>query len=157
MARHNHRADRLRESNQWIVGAAIFLGALLSFLPFGAGAADNQTLKDIQPLKIEYLHGSSVNPRHFERWDCKLDTRTMKADEAAKLAGLVKSTNILGTRDNEYLTTEGGPFYSIDIEAPQAKRKFSWSYEHAPDSIRPLVKFLEEHSKQTIYENGKQI
>lgn len=157
MARHNHKAERLRESNQWIVAAATFLGAALSFLPFGAGAADDQSLKEIQPLKIEYSHGSGVNPRHFERWECKLDTRSMKTDEAAKLAALVKSTSILSTRENEYSTTEGGPFYSINIEAPKAKRKFSWSYEHAPGSIRPLVKFLEEHSKRSIYENGKQV
>ena len=146
MARNTSNAGRLRDANQWIIGAAIFLGAVLSFLPFGAGAADDVSLKELQPLKIEYAHGSGVNPRHFERWQCKLDTRMMKADDAAKLVGLVKSTNILGTKDSEYSSTEGGPFYSIDIETPNGKRKLSWSYDHAPGSIRPLVKYLEEHS-----------
>lgn len=157
MDRHSNKTDKLRESNLCSVGAAIFLSAALSFLLFNASAADDQSLKELQPLKIEYSHGSGVNPRHFELWECKIDTRSMKADEAAQLAGLIKSTNILSTKDSEYSTTEGGPFYSINIEAPKAKREFSWSYEHAPGGIRPLVKYLEEHSKKSVYENGKQI
>lgn len=147
MARHINRKENL----QWLVGAAIFLGALLSFLPIGVGAAEEG------PLKIEFAHGSGVNYRHFERWDCKLDTRSMKADEAGKLLKLVGSSNILATKDSEYQITEGGPFSSIEIETPKQKRKFSWSYEHAPESIQSLVKYLMDNSKRSVYEMGKQI
>lgn len=144
---------KIRRANSlgWIVGAAVLIGALLSFLPLSAGAADEQ------PIKIKYAHGSGVNPRHFERWECTLDTRSMNADEAAKLVGLINSTKILSTKDNEYETTEGGPFYSIEVEKAQQKRCFHWSYQHAPSAIQPLVRFLEVHSKKTVYENGKEM
>lgn len=147
MARPTKPAEHL----QWIVGAAILIGAVLSFLPIAAGATDET------PLKIEFSHGSGVNPRHFERWECKLDTRSMKAEDASKLFKLVNSSNILASKDSEYSTTEGGPFYVIEIEKAQQKRKFNWSYEHAPGSIQPLVRFLIEHSKKSVYENGKQV
>lgn len=139
------------ENIQWIVGAAILIGAILSFLPIGAGAAVEQ------PLKIEFTHGSGVNPRHLERLECKLDTRSMKSDEAEKLLKLVESSNILSSKDSDYQTTEGGPFSSIEIWTPKLKRKFNWSYEHAPASIQPLVRFLTEHSTKTVYEMGKQV
>jgi hypothetical protein len=138
-------------SLQWLVGAAILLGALLSFLPLGAGAADEQ------PVKVKYAHGSGVNPRHFERWECTLDTRSMKTDDAAKLSSLINSTKILSTKDSEYETTDGGPFYLIEIEKAQQKRTFNWSYQHSPAAIQPLVRFLEDHSKKTVYENGKEV
>ena len=147
----NHQKIEKVNSLQWLVGAAILIGALLSFLPLSAGAADEQ------PVKVKYAHGSGVNPRHFERWECALDTRSMKADEAAKLRDLVNSTKILSTKDSDYESTEGGPFYSIEIEKAQQKRKFNWSYQHAPAGIQPLVRFLEDHSQKTAYENGKEV
>lgn len=147
----NHQKIERANSLQWLVGAAILIGALLSFLPLSAGAADEQ------PVKVKYAHGSGVNPRHFERWECTLDSRSMKADEGAKLRDLVSSTKILSTKDSEYETTEGGPFYSIEIEKAQHKRKFNWSYQHAPAAIQPLVRFLEDHSQKTVYENGKEV
>lgn len=150
MAQELQRIERAN-SLQWLVGAAILIGALLSFLPTGAGAADEQ------PVKVKYAHGSGVNPRHFERWECTLDSRSMKADEGANLRDLVNSTKILSTKDSEYETTEGGPFYSIEIEKAQQKRKFNWSYQHAPAAIQPLVRFLEDHSQKTVYENGKEV
>lgn len=145
------RPIKPEEHLQWIVGAAILVGALLSFLPSGAGAIDEQ------PLKIEFTHGSSVNPRHFERWQCKLDTRSMKAEEVSQLTKLVNTSNILNSKDSEYSSTEGGPFFTIEIEKAKQKRKFNWSYEHAPGSIQPLVRFLKEHSKKTVFEMGKEV
>lgn len=147
MDRHINKAENL----QWLVGAAILLGALLSFLPLGVGAAVEQ------PIKIEFAHGSGVNPRHFEKWECKLDTRSMKAEDAEKLVKLVGSSNILSTKDSDYQSTEGGPFSSIEIETSKQKRKFSWSYEHAPNSIQPLLRYLMERSKKSVYEMGKQV
>lgn len=147
MDRHINKAESL----QWLVGAAIFIAALLSFLPIDAGAAEEQA------VTIEFSHGSGVNPRHFERWECKLNTRSMKAEEAAKLLKLVNSSSILSTKDSEYQITEGGPFSSIEIETPKQKRKFNWSYEHAPGSIQPLVRYLMENSKKSVYEMGKQV
>lgn len=147
MVRRISNAEHL----QWIIGAAILIGALLSFLPTGAGAAVQQT------IKIEFAHGSGVNPRHFERLECKLDTRSMKADEAEKLIKLVESSNILSSKDSDFQTTEGGPFSSIEIWTPTVNRKFNWSYEHAPAGIRPLVRFLSEHSTKSVYEMGKQV
>ncbi len=150
MARQIHRKETLH----WLVGAAIFLGALLSFISFdaaGAGAADEQS------IKIEFSHGSGVNPRHFERFDCRINTGTMKADEAANLTKLVNSSNILSSKDSEYSITEGGPFYTLEIERAGQKRKFNWSYEHAPGSIQPLVRFLIEHSEKKVFEMGKEI
>lgn len=145
------RGINTKEHLQWLVGAAILLGAVLSFLPIGAGAADEQ------PLKVEFSHGSGVNPRHFERWQCKLDTRSMKPEDAAQLIKQVNASNILASNDSQYETTEGGPFYTIEIERANQKRKFNWSYEHAPGSIQPLVKYLMAHSKKTVYEMGKQV
>ncbi len=142
---------KTKEHLQWLVGAAILLGAVLSFLPISAGAADEQ------PLKIEFSHGSGVNPRHFEKWECKLDTRSMKVEDASQLIKLVNSSNILASNDSLYGTTEGGPFYTIEIEQANKRRKFNWSYEHAPGSIQPLVKYLMEHSKKSVYEMGKQV
>ncbi len=147
MVRSTNKAEQL----QWLIGAAIFLGALLSFLPFGAGAAGEQ------PLKVEFSHGSGVNPRHFERWECKLDSRSMKTETAEELVKLVNSTNIMSSKDSDYQTTEGGPFFSLEIETKQQKRKFNWSYEHAPASIQPLVKFLLQQSKKSVFEMGKQV
>lgn len=147
MARSIETAEHL----QWIVGAAILVGAILSFLPPGAGATDEQ------PLKVEFSHGSGVNPRHFERWECKLDTRSMKAEDASQLTKLVDASNILNSKDSQYSITEGGPFYAIEIERAKQKRKFNWSYEHAPGSIQPLVRYLKEHSKKTVYEMGKEV
>lgn len=145
------RKGKKSEQIQWIVGAAIFAGALLSGLPLGAGASDEL------PLKITYSHGSGVNPRHMERSECKLDTRSMKSEEAAKLLKLVNSSNIMATTERDYQQTEGGPFYMLEIEAPKQKRKFEWSYTHAPSSIQPLVRYLEDNSKKTVYENGKEL
>jgi len=140
-----------KESLQWLVGAAILLGALLSFLPNSAGAATEQ------PVKIKYTHGSGVNPRHFERWQCALDTRTMKADEAEKLSRLIDKTKILSSKDSDFQTTDGGPFYVLEIEKAQQKRTFNWSYNHAPAEIQPLVTFLEVRSQKTVYKDGKEV
>lgn len=151
------KASRYAESLQWIVGAAIFLGLLISFVPLKAGAEEKLHLATQQPIKIEFSHGSGVNPRHFERWDCKLDTKAMKPDDAVQLSKLVESSSIMTSKDSDYSTTEGGPFYSLEIRKGKEARKFSWSYEHCPGSIQPLIRFLIDHSQKKVFEMGKEV
>lgn len=81
----------------------------------------------------------------------------MKGEDASQLIKLVNSSNILASKDSEYTSTEGGPFYTLEIERANQKRKFNWSYEHAPGGIQPLIKYLIEHSKKTVYEMGKEV
>ncbi|MBC7996310.1 MAG: hypothetical protein IAF58_00090 [Leptolyngbya sp.] len=137
----------------WVVGTAIFLGALISFvMPQNVAFASSA-----QEITIHFVHGSGVNPRHFERMACQLSTKTMTPVEAKQLRTLLDSTAIMNCADNDFSTTEGGPFNSLEISADADKKNFQWSYDKAPGKIQPLVRFLEERCEKTVYENGQQV
>lgn len=137
----------------WVVGSAILLGALISIvMPQNIAFASSA-----QEINIHFVHGSGVNPRHFERMECQLSTKKMTQVEAKQLRALIAETNIMGCADKDFSTTEGGPFNTLEISADSDKKKFQWSYDKAPGKIQPLVRFLEERSEKTVYENGQQV
>ena len=118
---------------------ALLLTALL--MPIRAESAD-------PPMQIKYIYYSGVLPRGVERHECDLDSQTMPAADVAELEMLVEKSKILDkSTEKDFEQTDGGPGYIIDYRRGTSAAKVTWSYNHAPQRIWPLVKFLEKRSR----------
>ena len=74
---------------------------------------------------------------------CELDTDSLHPDEAAKLASLVKQSNILQAKGGRTPDVCDAIDYQIAVETSQGTHQLSCDDLSCPESAQPLLDYLQ--------------
>ncbi len=83
-------------------------------------------------------------------WGCELDTATLAAEEAARLAELVAASGILTLKDRQVPRARDVRLFTVRLETDGGTHEVTLDQLSVPDRVRPLLEHLREQSHNLL-------